>query len=82
MDDVDATSSGAAVADVYGKLFHHVGDLLRSFRRHLSVLLMNFRLLQADALQLPKLLGPNAHFSRIEVNITMLNPVPLPLASL
>lgn len=36
LKDIDATSSGPATADIYGKLFFHVRGVLGSFLRRLS----------------------------------------------
>ncbi|KAL7804936.1 hypothetical protein V8C44DRAFT_369117 [Trichoderma aethiopicum] len=65
--DVEDTSSGAATADIYGKLFYHLRSLVRSFLLHLSKLRVSFRLFQVDFSDLQNHVEPN-HFSRIEVS--------------
>lgn len=67
LKDVDATPSGPATADIYGKLFYYVCDILRSFLQRLSGIRSNFRLLQADALELPDFFDSDESFNRIEV---------------
>jgi hypothetical protein len=67
LKDIEATSSGPATADIYGKLFYHVRGVLGSFLRRLSGLAATFRLLQVDALELPDYLEPDESFNRIEV---------------
>ncbi|KAM5479540.1 hypothetical protein McanCB56680_005468 [Microsporum canis] len=66
-EEVASTSSGAATADIYGKLFYHIRGTLRSFLDQLSRLCLSFKLFQVDASSLPGLLEENA-FSRIEVS--------------
>lgn len=66
-EDVAAASSGAATADVYGKLFFYIRRLLHSFLDRLSGLDVSFELFQVDVTTLPDLLEENA-FSRIEVS--------------
>ncbi|ROT36821.1 hypothetical protein SODALDRAFT_298432 [Sodiomyces alkalinus F11] len=67
LKDIYATSSGAATADVYGKMFYHVRGMLESFLRRLSGLTAKFQLLQVNALELPEYLELDKSFSRIEV---------------
>jgi hypothetical protein len=66
LKEVEATSSGPAGADVYGKLFYHVRTVLRAFLLRLSGLQVSFRLLQMDASKLRDDLNGDS-FSRIEV---------------
>lgn len=65
-EEIANTSSGAATAGIYGKLFFYIRGLLRSFLDRLSSLNNSFKILQADASSLPDLVDGNA-FSRIEV---------------
>ncbi len=60
------TSSGAATADIYGKLFYYVRGLFRAFLGRLSSLDISFQMLQLSAIDLPVLLQGET-FSRIEV---------------
>ena len=66
-EEIANTSSGAATADIYGKLFFYIRGLLRSFLDRLSSLNSVFKILRADASSLPDLVDGNA-FSRIEVS--------------
>ncbi|EFQ96687.1 hypothetical protein MGYG_08610 [Nannizzia gypsea CBS 118893] len=66
-EDVANTSSGAAAADIYGKLFYHIRGMLRSFLSQLSRRCLSFELLHVDAALLPDFLEENT-FSRIEVS--------------
>ncbi|KAK4039008.1 hypothetical protein C8A01DRAFT_47462 [Parachaetomium inaequale] len=65
--DVADCSTGAATADIYGKLFYHVRAVLRAFLVRLSGLQVTFRLFQMDASSLPEHLESGS-FSRIEVS--------------
>ena len=69
LEEVEATLSGAASADVYGKLYYFVRGMLVSFLRRLSDTKASFRLFQIDVTELPAYLeeNPLATFSRIEV---------------
>jgi hypothetical protein len=66
LEEVANTSSGAATADLYGKIFYHIRGMLHSFLRRLSSLDISFRILHLDAASLPGRLEKNT-FSRIEV---------------
>jgi hypothetical protein len=65
-EEVADTSSGAATADIYGKLFFYIRGMLQSFIGRLSSLNLSFKLFQVDVSSLPDHLENNA-FSRIEV---------------
>lgn len=64
--EVEDSSSGPAIADIYGKLYYHVHAVLRGFILSLSSLQVSFRLFQMDASDLPNYLESGA-FNRIEV---------------
>lgn len=64
--DVADCSSGPANADIYGKLFYHVGAMLRAFLLRLSDLQVSFALFQMDACDLAEHMEGSS-FSRIEV---------------
>jgi hypothetical protein len=64
--EVEDSPSGAASADIYGKLFHYVRAVLRGFLLRLSDLQVSFRLLKVDASDLPDHFK-EASFDRIEV---------------
>lgn len=66
LDEVSNTTSGAATADTYGKLFYYLRGLLRSFLDRISVLEVSFKLLHLDASDLPDHLDKDS-FSRIDV---------------
>jgi hypothetical protein len=66
LKEVEDSSSGPAVADIYGKLFYHVRAVLRAFLLRLSGLQVSFRLFQGDTSDLPNHLE-GGFFSRIEV---------------
>ena len=66
LKDVEATSSGPATADVYGKLYYHVRGVLASFLCRISDAKVSFRLFHMDASEVPKFLEKRS-FSRIEV---------------
>ncbi|KAJ5798007.1 uncharacterized protein N7503_007303 [Penicillium pulvis] len=66
-EEVAATSSGAASADIYGKLFYYLQGLLRSFLNRLQSLEISFDLFQLDVAQLPDHME-NDTFSRIDVS--------------
>ncbi|KKK20834.1 hypothetical protein ARAM_004716 [Aspergillus rambellii] len=66
-EDVANTSSGAATADIYGKLFFYLQGTLRTFLDRLSSLDVSFRLFQVDASDLPQYVEKDS-FSRIEVS--------------
>ena len=66
LKEVENSSSGPAVADMYGKLFCYIRAVLRAFLVRLSNLQISFRLFQVEASQLPDYLE-RGHFSRIEV---------------
>ncbi|GIJ91024.1 hypothetical protein Asppvi_009989 [Aspergillus pseudoviridinutans] len=67
LDEVSATSTGPATADIYGKLFFYIRAMLRSFLGRLPSLKLSFELFQLDADRLPDHLENNS-FSRIEVS--------------
>lgn len=69
MEEVEATFSGLATADIYGKLFYHLRNTLRSFCSRLSKITTSFHLLAVDALSLPQHLERDKRFSRIEVRM-------------
>lgn len=64
--EVEATSSGPATADVYGKLFYYIREQLRAFLTRLSDLPVSFELFQMDVADLGDNLTRGL-FSRIEV---------------
>ena len=65
---VEYCDTGSATADIYGKLFYHVGAALRSFIVRLSTLKATFRLFQMDVSELAQSSNVEAgSFSRIEV---------------
>jgi hypothetical protein len=66
MKDIEATSTGPATSDIYGKLFHHLRSLLKGFLERMERSTMSFRLLQMDAIDLPNHLAKQ-RFDRIEV---------------
>lgn len=66
-EEVAATSSGAASADIYGKLFYYLQGLLRSFLNRLPSLKVSFELLQLDVAQLPEHIE-HGTLSRIDVS--------------
>ena len=70
LEEVEATSSGPASADIYGKLYYFVRGMLVSFLRRLSDTKASFRLFQVDVTELPRYLEetPFSTFSRIEVS--------------
>ena len=74
-EDVEGSSSGAATADIYGKLFYYLRKLLRAFVHRLSDLHVSFRLLQTDVSDLPAHLEKDC-FDRIEVRRRGLPRVP------
>ncbi|KAI6349206.1 hypothetical protein MCOR25_010692 [Pyricularia grisea] len=65
--DIHATPSGPATADIYGKLFCHVQNVLASFLRRLSSLTAVFQLLQVNARDLEGYIGAGKSFNRIKV---------------
>ncbi|OBS28259.1 hypothetical protein FPOA_02200 [Fusarium poae] len=67
MKDIEATSTGPATSDIYGKLFHHLRSLLKGFLECMERSTMSFRLLQMDAIDLPNHLAKQ-RFDRIEVS--------------
>lgn len=67
LEEVSNTSSGAATADTYGKLFFYVRGVLESFLNRILDLRVSFRLLNLDASDLPDHLD-NDCFSRIDVS--------------
>lgn len=67
LDEVAATSSGPANADIYGKLFYYIHGLLRSFLNRLASLKTSFKLFQLDVAQIPGHIEDDT-LSRIEVS--------------
>lgn len=65
--EVAQTSSGAATADIYGKLFYYLRAVLRTFLVRLRNSNVSFQLYEVDAVDLPAYLGSEA-FSRIEAS--------------
>lgn len=59
-------SCGPASNDIYGKLFHHLQDLLSSFATQVISRKVSFELFNMDVNDLPKQLG-SRQFARIEV---------------
>ncbi|GIK06628.1 hypothetical protein Aspvir_002278 [Aspergillus viridinutans] len=66
LDEVSATTTGPATADIYGKLYFYIRGMLRSFLGRLRSLKLSFELFQLDAVSLPDHLENNS-FSRIEL---------------
>ncbi|KAJ5389499.1 uncharacterized protein N7496_000567 [Penicillium cataractarum] len=67
LEEVSNTSSGAATADTYGKLFFYIRGVLDSFLDRVSDLRVSFKLLNFDAFDLPDHLDAGS-FSRIDVS--------------
>lgn len=67
LNEVLNTTSGAATADTYGKLFFYLSDLLFSFLNRVSSSSISFRLLHLDASFLPGSLDTDS-FCRIDVS--------------
>jgi hypothetical protein len=67
LEEVSNTLSGAATADIYGKLFYYLRGLLYAFLNRISGLNVSFKLLQLDASSLPGHLDKES-FSRIDVS--------------
>lgn len=67
LEEVSKKSSGAATADIYGKLFSYLHELLHSFLDRISHSKITFRLFHLDASCLPDHLD-NDSFSRIDVS--------------
>ncbi|KAH7037034.1 uncharacterized protein B0I36DRAFT_402498 [Microdochium trichocladiopsis] len=69
LKEIEATSSGQATADLYGKLSKHIHNTLKSFLHRLySLRAVELRFLHVDAVKLPELLGESERFDRIEVS--------------
>jgi hypothetical protein len=66
LGEVFSTTSGAATADTYGKLFYYLRGLLHSFLDRIFELKVSFKLLHLDAADLPDHLDEGS-FSRIDV---------------
>ena len=66
LKDVEASSSGPATADIYGKLLNHIRAVLRAFLTRLSDSQVTFRLFCVKLRELPNHLERGS-FSRIEV---------------
>lgn len=67
LEEVFSTTSGAATADTYGKLFYYLRGLLRSFLDRISEFKVSFKLLNLGAADLPDHLDDGS-FSRIDVS--------------
>ncbi|KAJ5890842.1 uncharacterized protein N7473_007070 [Penicillium subrubescens] len=65
LGEVFSTTSGAATADTYGKLFYYLRGLLHSFLDRIFELKVSFKLLHLDAADLPDHLDEDS-FSRID----------------
>lgn len=57
-EDVCGTSSGPALIDYYGKLYHHILSNLRAFETRLTNCGAELHLYNLDATQLPSMLKP------------------------
>lgn len=67
-EDVTSTPSGAASADIYGKLYFYLRKMLSSFLTRLrSLEKALFKFFEVDVAALPDVLGP-ASFARIDVS--------------
>ena len=66
--DVLATFSGPASKDLYGKLYYHVKDVLRTFYRRMSSLECNIQMFSIDAQELRSHLQESS-FARIDVSL-------------
>ena len=65
-EEVAATSSGPASADVYGKLFYYLQGLVRGFLGQLSSLKITFKIFQMDIISLSDHVEDGT-LSRVEV---------------
>lgn len=74
-EEVERTSSGPAIADIYGKLFYHIRANLKNFLLFSHRLQVSFRLFQVNASKLLDHLGAE-YFSRIEVRQHEAIPIP------
>ncbi|KAJ1328217.1 hypothetical protein MN608_07553 [Microdochium nivale] len=69
LKDIEATSSGQATADLYGKFCKHIRNTLKSFLHRLdSLQAANLTIMHLDAVKLPDFLGESDRFDRIEVS--------------
>lgn len=66
LKEVEETSSGPAVADIYGKVFYHVRAVLQALLLRLPGLQVSFRKFQVEASALPRYVEADS-FNRIEV---------------
>lgn len=66
LKDVEDSSRGPATADIYGKLFYYLREVLQAFIFRLSNLQISFDLFQKDFSDLPFYIEL-CSFSRIEV---------------
>lgn len=73
LEEVSNTTSGAATADLYGKLFIYLRNMLRAFLSRIRNSKISFKLLHLDASSLPGHLD-NDSFSRIDVCAPTLMP--------
>ncbi|KAM0234889.1 hypothetical protein ACHAPO_006253 [Fusarium lateritium] len=67
MKEVEATSTGSATSDIYGKLFRHLKFVLNGFLGRMETSSVAFELLQIHAADLPRYLTERC-FDRIEVS--------------
>jgi hypothetical protein len=66
--DVLSTFSGPATKDLYGKLYYHVKNILRSFHRRMRSLELNIQMFNLDARELPNHLQAGS-FARVDVGL-------------
>ncbi|KAM0347333.1 hypothetical protein ACHAPU_004852 [Fusarium lateritium] len=67
VQDIEATFTGLATSDIYGKLYYYVRDVLKRFMGRICTTDVSFELLQLDASKLPGQVQDNS-FDRIEVS--------------
>ena len=67
--DIEATSTGLATSDIYGKMYYYVRGVLEAFLGGMSSRTAAIEPLQVDASDLPSHLNINS-FDRIEVCIS------------
>jgi hypothetical protein len=65
--DIEATSTGLATSDIYGKMYYYVRGVLEAFLGGMSSRAVALELLRVDASDLPTHLNENS-FDRIEVS--------------
>jgi hypothetical protein len=64
--EVLGADNGNAAYDIHGKLFVHIGTLLRSFKQRLLNTGAKFEIYNLNAIKLPETLA-STRFARIEV---------------